>query len=52
MFLNGDLGSDVKLEFITPKHKTETLTLKRVEPQALESYEWGKTLDKRVAYIA
>lgn len=51
MFLNGDLGSDVKLEFITPKHKTETLTLKRVEPQALESYEWGKTLDKRVAYI-
>lgn len=51
MFLNGDLGSDVKLEFITPKHKTETLTLKRVEPQALESYEWGKTLDKRVVYI-
>ena len=51
MFLNGDLGSDVKLEFITPKHKTETLILKRVEPQALESYEWGKTLDKRVAYI-
>lgn len=51
MFLNGDLGSEVKLEFITPKHKTETLTLKRVEPQALESYEWGKTLDKRVAYI-
>lgn len=51
MFLNGDLGSDVKLEFITPKHKTETLTLRRVEPQALESYEWGKTLDKRVAYI-
>lgn len=51
MFLNGDLGSDVKLEFITPKHKTETLILKRVEPQALESYEWGKTLDKRVANI-
>lgn len=51
MFLNGDLGSEVKLEFITPNHKTETLTLKRVEPQALESYEWGKTLDKRVAYI-
>lgn len=51
MFLNGDLGSEVKLEFITPKHKTETQTLKRVEPQALESYEWGKTLDKRVAYI-
>lgn len=51
MFLNGDLGSDVKLEFITPKHKTETLTLRRVEPQALESYEWGKTLDKRIAYI-
>lgn len=50
-FLNGDLDSEVKLEFITPKHKTESLTLKRVEPQTLESYEWGKTIDRRVAYV-
>ena len=51
MFLNGDLGSEVKLEFITPKHKTEILTLKREELQNLETYEWGKTIDKRVAYV-
>lgn len=51
MFLNGDLGSEVTLEFITPKHKTEMLTLNRLEPQALESYEWGKQIDNRAAYI-
>ena len=50
-FLNGDLGSEVKLEFLTPKHKTESLTIKRVELQTLESYEWGKTIDRRVAYV-
>lgn len=50
-FLNGVAGTEVMLEFLTPNKKTETLTINRVEPQILDSYEWGKTDDNRVAYV-
>lgn len=50
-FLNGVAGTEVILEFFTPNKKTETLTINRVEPQMLDSYEWGKTDDNRVAYV-
>lgn len=50
-FLNGTQGSKVKLEFLTPKHKIEILTIDRVESQLLDSYEWGNPEDNRVAYV-
>lgn len=50
-FLNGIEGSKVNLEFLTPKHKTEVLTIDRVKPQLLDSYEWGNPEDDRIAYV-
>lgn len=50
-FLNGDVNTEVVLEFLTPEHKAETLTLNRVESQALNTYEWGHPEDNRVAYV-
>ena len=49
-FLNYADSSDVKLEFLTPKNKTEYLTLSRVEPQIMETLEWGVPEDARAAY--
>ncbi len=50
-FLNGETDSEVTLEFFTPKNKLEKLSLKRMEPQWLDSYGWGNPLDNRAAYI-
>lgn len=46
-FLNGEVGSEVTLEFLTPKHKTETPSFNRMEPRQLEANEWSKVLDQK-----
>ena len=50
-FLNGEVGSEVALEFLTPKNKYETLILNRIEPQQLDLYEWAEVVDDRAAYV-
>lgn len=50
-FLNGDVGTQVSLEFLTPKNKVEIITLNRINPQSMESYEWCTPIDKRAAYV-
>lgn len=50
-FLNGESGSEVVLEFITPKHKSETISLSRVDSQQLDAIDWVKFVDNRAAYV-
>ncbi len=50
-FLNGDVGTEVRLEFLTPKDKGEIITFNRLEPQILESLEWNTPIDGRAAYV-
>lgn len=50
-FLNGTTDSGVALEFITPGDKTEMLTLTRMDPQLLETFEWSDAEDSRAAYV-
>lgn len=50
-FLNGDVGTQVSLEFLTPKNKVEIITLNRINPQSMESYEWCTPIDRRAAYV-
>lgn len=49
-FLNGEVGTETSLEFITPKNKVEQLTFTRIDPQSMESYEWNTPIDRRAAY--
>lgn len=50
-FLNGEVGTDASLEFITPKNKVELLTFTRIDPQSMESYDWSIPIDRRSAYV-
>lgn len=50
-FLNGEADSEVTLEFLTPKHKNETLTLTRLTPQSIDEYDWAEVVDNRVAFV-
>ncbi|MDE6535246.1 MAG: hypothetical protein K2K82_04460 [Muribaculaceae bacterium] len=50
-FLNGESGSEVVLEFLTPKHKIETISLSRIDPQQFDAYDWTKAMDSRAAYV-
>lgn len=50
-FLNGEVGTAVSLEFLTPKNKVETLPFQRIDSQNLESSEWNTPIDKRAAYV-
>ncbi len=50
-FLNGEAGSEVTLEFLTPKHKTETLALNRVEKHNIASDEWSTPIEARATYV-
>lgn len=50
-FLNGESGSAVVLEFLTPKHKIETISLSRIDPQRLDAYDWAIPMDNRAAYV-
>lgn len=49
-FLHGEAGSEVALEFLTPRHKNETLVLNRLQPEQLDNYKWAQVEDNRVAY--
>ena len=50
-FLNGEDGTEVSLEFITPKNKVEILTFNRMDSQSMEANEWITPLDRRAAYV-
>lgn len=50
-FLNGEEDSEVTLEFLTPTHGSQTLTLTCTTPQSLDTYDWAKDVDNRVAYV-
>lgn len=50
-FLNGEVGSEVSLEFITPENKVEILAINRMDSQSMETYEWTTPIDKRAAYV-
>ena len=50
-FLNGEVGTEVSLEFLTPKNKVEILTLNRINPQSMGAYEWCIPIDLRAAYF-
>ena len=49
-FLHGEAGSEVALEFLTPRHKNETLVFNRLQPEQLDNYKWAQVEDNRVAY--
>ena len=50
-FLNGEDGTEVSLEFLTPKNKVEILTFNRMDSQSMDSYEWYTPIDRRAAYV-
>ena len=50
-FLNGEVGTEVSLEFITPKNKDEILTFNRMDSHTMETNEWITPLDRRAAYV-
>ncbi|MDE6513907.1 MAG: hypothetical protein K2L05_06965, partial [Muribaculaceae bacterium] len=50
-FLNGVAGTEVGLEFVTPKNKVETLSFNRIDSHNMESYEWSTSIDRRAAYV-
>lgn len=50
-FLNGEVGTGVNLEFLTPENKVEILALNRIDSQSLESVEWNTPIDRRAAYV-
>lgn len=50
-FLNGEIGTEVSLEFFTPEHKSELVTFNRIDAQSMEPDEWYTPVDGRVAYV-
>lgn len=50
-FLNGEVDTEVSLEFLTPKNKVEILTFNRIDPQSLKFFEWSTPTDRRAAYV-
>ncbi len=50
-FLNGDAGTEVSLEFLTPENKVETLTFNRMDSNSPEPYEWAAPIDGRAAFV-
>lgn len=50
-FLEGDIASEVTLEFITPKGKNKSATFHRVNSNGIDSCDWAKQEDNRVAYV-
>lgn len=50
-FLNGEVGTKVTLEFLTPKHQTETITLARVDQKTLDSYTWAQVENKKNTFV-
>ena len=50
-FLEGDITSEVTLEFRTPKGKNKSITFHRVNSNGIDSCDWAKQEDNRVAYV-
>lgn len=50
-FLEGDIASEVILEFRTPKGKSKSATFHRINSNNIDSCDWAKQEDNRVAYV-